>query len=229
MKTIGLLGGIGPQATMALVERIHHHAQQIIPSKGNSGYPPLNVHYFRSAPVQVGEDMKPMEPMQPNPRFLEAAKILGAHSDFLILGANGPHAFQSEVEQSAGVELLSMVELAVKEIENRDWQNVGLLGLGVPQIYVDLLQSSAIEYSLLSEGLRGRLDQAIFKVMEGRAGNAEAAIAQEAIAEFRRLGVDGILLGCTEVPLLLKEAASEQDLIDPGELLARAAVERAIA
>jgi aspartate/glutamate racemase len=42
MKTIGVLGGIGPQATMDFEQRLHQAPQRLIPRRGNSGYPPLN-------------------------------------------------------------------------------------------------------------------------------------------------------------------------------------------
>ena len=47
MKTIGVLGGLGPQATMDFEERIHTVSQQLIPQHGNSGYPPMVVYYYR--------------------------------------------------------------------------------------------------------------------------------------------------------------------------------------
>jgi aspartate racemase len=47
MKTIGVLGGLGPQATMDFEQRIHRVAQQLIPPLGNSGYPPMVVYYCR--------------------------------------------------------------------------------------------------------------------------------------------------------------------------------------
>ncbi|MFZ4663434.1 MAG: hypothetical protein ACOYNY_40890 [Caldilineaceae bacterium] len=53
MKTIGVLGGIGPQATMDFEQRLHQAAQRLIPRRGNSGYPPLVVYYHRRPPVLI--------------------------------------------------------------------------------------------------------------------------------------------------------------------------------
>ena len=46
MKTIGILGGLGPQATMDLEMHIHNISQQLIPKEKNSGYPPMVVQYY---------------------------------------------------------------------------------------------------------------------------------------------------------------------------------------
>jgi aspartate/glutamate racemase len=69
MKTIGALGGIGPQAMMDFVARVHRVSQQRIPQLAISGYPPLVVFYFREAPVLLTNDGKPVPPLRPNPRF----------------------------------------------------------------------------------------------------------------------------------------------------------------
>jgi aspartate racemase len=50
MQTIGVLGGLGPQATMDFEARVHQVAQRLIPPRGNSGYPPMVVYYHRRPP-----------------------------------------------------------------------------------------------------------------------------------------------------------------------------------
>jgi aspartate racemase len=65
--------------------------------------------------------------------------------------------------------------------------------------------------------------------MEGRAGRDADDIAREALDALRARAVDGIVLGCTEIALLLGETdKSAPDLLDPLELLAEAAVEHAV-
>jgi RNA polymerase sigma factor (sigma-70 family) len=55
VKTIGVLGGIGPQATMDFERRLHRVAQRLLPQRGNTGYPPMVVHYHRRPPFVMGE------------------------------------------------------------------------------------------------------------------------------------------------------------------------------
>jgi aspartate racemase len=74
-----------------------------------------------------------------------------------------------------------------------------------------------------------KLDAAIIKVMEGRDDAESAEIAREAIATLHAKNVDGILLGCTEIPLLLHEHADDPDLVNPAQILAEAAVRYASA
>jgi aspartate racemase len=64
--------------------------------------------------------------------------------------------------------------------------------------------------------------------MAGQAGPEESRLAVEAVETLRAREVDGIILGCTEIPLLLGDAAQAPDLINPAQLLAEAAVRFAI-
>lgn len=228
MKTIGILGGIGPQATMALVERIHIHAQRRIPPSANAGYPPMIVHYCRFAPVLLDKSGNPLEPLEPDPRFLKAAEQLGTLSDFLLIGANAAHLLQADVERSSSCQVLSMIDVTLAEVQRKGWRYVGLVGLGRPTVYIDPFGDRGIEYHLVSEGLQTRLDPAILRVMEGTNTMQDPSIAAAALAELRGGNVDGIILGCTELPFLLPDEVDAADVIDPGDLLAEAAVVHAI-
>ncbi|HUS13951.1 MAG TPA: amino acid racemase [Chloroflexia bacterium] len=229
MKTIGVLGGISPQATMDFEARLHAVAQQLIPQEGNRGYPPLVVYYHRNAPVVIDEHSLPLFPIQPDPAFLDAARRLGTWADFLVITANAPHLLQPAIEEAAGKPVLSMVTLVLDAVRQRGWTRVGLLGLGEPRVYQQPLEALGLAYEILPAAERAPLDQAIIALMEGRADAGTQAVARTAVASLRTRGVDGVVLGCTEIPLLLQDDAQAPDLINPIGLLAEAAVRRALA
>jgi aspartate racemase len=228
MKTIGVLGGIGPQATMDLEVRIHRAAQRLIPPHFNSSYPPMIVYYCRHAPVLVTDTGMPQLPLRPDPRLLEAAKRLGGLADFLVIASNGAHRFQAEIEQAAGRKVVSMIEATLEEVQRRQWKRVGVLGLGDPVIYTEPLGRLGITCETVEAASRAALDGAVFRLMEGRDDAESAAAARAAVADLRARRVDGVVLGCTEIPLLLREAVEAADLINPAERLAEAAVRAAM-
>lgn len=228
MKTIGVLGGLGPQATMDFEARVHRVAQRLIAPNAGSGYPPMVVYYCRHAPVLLTEKGAPQLPLRPDPRLFEAAKKLAGLADFLVIPSNTPHLFQAEIEQAAGCKVLSMVEATLGEVRRRRWKHVGVLGLGDPVVYTRPLGQLGIASEAVDAGPRAALDQAIFRLMEGRDDADSADAAQRAVAALRAKGVEGVILGCTEIPLLLREAADAADLINPAQLLAEAAVRAAL-
>jgi aspartate racemase len=225
VKTIGVLGGLGPQATMDFEARLHRAAQRVIPPHLNTGYPPMVVWYCRHPPVVVTEDGRPELPLRADPRLLDAARRLGQMADFLVIPSNTPHALQPEIERAAGRPVVSMVVAAIDEVRRRGWKRVGVAALGQPVFYTEPLARLGIACETLDAPARDALDPAIFRVMEGRDTAEDKAAARAAVKQLRARGVDGIILGCTELPLLLGAAADEDpDLLNPAELLATAAI-----
>jgi aspartate racemase len=229
VKTIGVLGGFGPQATMDFERRVHQVSQQLLPARGNSGYPPIVVHYCRHPPVLLDVDGNTRRPIQPDPRLLQAARTLGQLADFLVVTSNGVHLLQPELEQAADRPILSMIEVTLAEVARRGWRRVGVLTYTTPLVYAQALEQRGILWEGVDAALQAPLDKAIMAVMEGQAGTQEIEHARRAVQELRGRGVDGIILGCTEIPLLLQDDLDAPDLLNPTALLAEAAVRHAIA
>jgi aspartate racemase len=227
MKTIGVLGGIGPQATIDFEARVHAAAQACIPPRFNEGYPPMVTVYMRHAPVRV-KDGLPVKPLELDPRILEAASKLGCWADLIVIPSNTPHFFLEDIAREAGRPVLSMVDVTLRELSRRGALPVGLVGLGIPQVYVQRFDAEKIPYCVASPALREKLDDAILRLMEGRADDRARRAATAAVAEVRDQGAAVTVLGCTEIPLLMGDAAEATDLVNPSGLLARAAVELAL-
>ncbi|HEV8506727.1 MAG TPA: amino acid racemase [Chitinophagaceae bacterium] len=228
MKTIGIIGGIGPQATVDLEMRIHKVAQQVLPQAQNGGYPPMIVEYYRHPPIVVNENNFPVFPLQIDPRLLAVAKNLGTMSDFLVLPTNGVHRFQNEIESASGRKLLSIIDATMDEVKKRQWKKVGVLGLMTLEIYTRRLTEMGIPFETVSDDLQKKIDKTIFSVMEGRDDENDRAIMLEALTELRNKNVDGIIPGCTEIPLILGKEMDASDLVNPVQLLAEAAVKFAM-
>jgi aspartate racemase len=227
MKTIGVVGGLGPQATMDFESRVHLVSQRLIPQSANSGYPPMVVYYHRHAPFMTDEHHKPILPFQLEPHLKVVLGKLGEMVDFLVITANGPHILRDFIEEASGREVLSIIDVTVEEVRRRGWQRVGVLALGEPKVYQPALSRAGIACEALpgeTGGLRDKLDNAIIQLMAGQAGPEGRELAVEAVEALRARGVHGIILGCTEIPLLLGDTAQAPDLINPAQLLAESAV-----
>jgi aspartate racemase len=227
MKTIGVLGGLGPQATMDFEARVHRVAQELIPQHGNQGYPPMVVIYFREPPVLLPADGSAPTTLPPvNPRLLEVAQRLGAWADFLVITANGVHLFQEEIERSAGRKVLSMVDATVAEVQRRGLRHVGIVDFRpVPiSVYPRPLENAGIRWTFVPDNMLAPLYGAVLAVDEGRTDVEGFQIARAGVAYLRMQDVDGIILACTEIPFMLDAPDAEADIINPLQLLAEATV-----
>ena len=230
MKTIGVLGGLGPQATMDFEARLHAVAQRIIPQQGNTGHPPLIVYYHRRPPFAMQDERTPVLPLQPDLDLLQAARWLGTYADFLVIAANGPHIIQTEIEQAAGRKVLSMIEATLEHIQQRGWRKIGVLGFGDPgvPVYTRPLGRFNLVFELITPELQGPLNIAVIRLWEGHVNVEDTHAVREAVAHLRANHVDGIILGCTELPLLLGTYADAPDLVNPAQHLAEAAIRFAL-
>jgi aspartate racemase len=102
------------------------------------------------------------------------------------------------------------------------------VGLGEPTIYTVALDALSIPYETLSPELRDALDARVFAYYEGVETHESHKAALNAVEYLRARGCDGIVLGCTEIPLLLWDRADAPDLVNPTELLAESAVRLAM-
>ena len=231
MKTIGVIGGLGPQATMDFVAKIHQVSQKLIKQEANAGYPPLFVYYYRHHPMLLADDGSIPEILRPDPRLLQAAKQVGQISDFLVMPTNFTHFFQKEIEKASGRKVLSIIEETLKEVERLKPKKVGIIALGLTsknKLYQDPLDQLGIETEELPNNIADELDKSIFSLMEGKEISKINKSAKKAVNYLRDKNVDKIILGCTEIPLLLAKEADKTDIINPANLLAEAAVKYAM-
>ena len=190
--------------------------------------PPTVVWYCRHPPVLLGAEGRPIVPLTADPRLFEAARRLATLADFFVIPSNATHLFQAEIAAAAGIPLVSMIEITAEFVRLAGWRRAGVLGLGEPVVHTRPLGALGIDCEIIDGDARAALDTAIIKLQEGREDDASRAAAHDAVEALRRRGVDGIILGCTEIPLLLGAAADAPDLLNPSQLLAEAAVREAL-
>ena len=222
---MGVLGGMSPQATMDFEARVHRAAQRLVLQDWNRGYPLMVVWYHRQLPVRLGEDRRPIVPMQLDPQLIEAAAWLGKAVDFLAIPCNAAHIGLAEITQAAGCPVLSMIDVTLDDVVCRGATRVGVLGFGgASPLYLEPLRQRGIRCETIDATAQARLDAAIQAVMEGRDDKSDVEAARDAVGMLRARGVQSVVLGCTEIPLLLGDEGEAADLINPAALLAEAAV-----
>lgn len=228
-KTIGVLG-IGAQATLAFETQLHRAAQRVLPPRATFGYPPLVVYHHRGAPIVVKDDLSPDLPMRADPALLDAARWLATRAQLLVLTSNGAHELCDEIQAASGRPIVSMIEATLEEVRRRGWRRVGVLAFfdSSAPVYTRRLRELGIAWESIDAKLQEPLNEAVFRCMEGRENDESRAAVHDAVAALRARGVDGIIPGCTELPILLGDASTASDLVNPSVLLAEAALRRSL-
>ena len=226
-KIIGILGGMGPEATIDLfykiikltpAEKDQDHLRIIIDN--NPKIPD------RSAAI-LGKGEDPLPALQETAKNLEKA---GAN--FIIIPCNTAHYFLPSIQESVKIPVLNMIEETAKETQKRNSsiKKTGLLasiGTYKAEIYNKYFKKYNIEVISPEEKDKEEVMRVIYAV---KAGNLSEEVKKSIISIAQKLidkGAEAIIAGCTEIPLILKEENFSVPLIDPTQVLAKAAVKKA--
>ena len=161
-----------------------------------------------------------------------AKKVEKAGADFLIMCSNTLHKVADEISSRIGIPLLSIVDATAEEIKAKGIKKVGLLGTHVTMnesYYRDRLAGFGIEAIVPDE--RGKeiinriiMDELSFKELKKSSLRESKGVIKKLIVN----GAEGIILGCTELPLLIKQRDVEVPVFDTTLIHAIAAAKKAI-
>lgn len=161
-----------------------------------------------------------------------ARKLATSGADFLICPDNTIHQAFCYVEARSPLPWLHIAEVVAAEACARKWQRVGLMGtawLVDSEVYPGRLAAHGIECVRPTDAQRDEIDRIIMdELVYGVFKPASVACFQDLIHAFKQQSCDAVVLGCTEIPLVIHDGNSPLPTLDSTRLLARAALERAI-
>ncbi len=161
-----------------------------------------------------------------------AEKAARAGADFIICPDNTIHQAYDRAVQISSLPWLHIAEEVAAEAAQRQYRRVGLLGtryLMEGPVYPPKLTTRNLEVEIPGEHSLGRIHQIIInEVIHGHLTSASRCYLMEVIWQMREQGCDAVILGCTELPLLIKQKYAALPLLDSTRILAKAALRRAI-
>jgi aspartate racemase len=221
MKRIGILGGISPESTRLYYEHIvkAYHAR-----RGDYSYPEIvifSLNFQRFTDLEnrgdtegyVAEIMAGIEALQQ------------AGVAFVLMAANSPHAAYDIIAQRASVPILSIVDVTLDQAQRLGLKRLLLLGIKFTmqaRFYPDACARRGIELLLPAGEEQDEIDHIIFQELAaGRVLRASRDRLLEIIAGY---DVDGVILGCTELPMILEVGDTALPLLNTLTLHAEAAL-----
>ena len=160
----------------------------------------------------------------------EKLKKIGA--DFLICPDNTIHHAMPGVVKRSPLPWLHIAEEVAIEAKSRGMKRLGITGTRLTMegtVYPEVLTKHGIEFRTPSALDRGKVDAIIFDELVNGVFKSEAlGVFRGVIDRLKAEGCDGVVLGCTEIPLLVSPEASSLPTLDSTRILARAALQKAI-
>jgi aspartate racemase len=163
---------------------------------------------------------------------LSAEKVARAGADFIICPDNTIHQAFDRAVQISSLPWLHIAEEVAVEAARRPFHRLGILGtryLMEGPVYPGRLSSKYLDCRIPEPDDRRRIHEIIIdEVIHGRISSASRCYLMEIIGRFKEQGCDAVVLGCTELPLLITSKYSPLPLLDSTRILARAALRRTV-
>jgi aspartate racemase len=160
-----------------------------------------------------------------------AHKLARAGADFLICPDNTIHAALPGIIARSPLPWLPIAEVVAEEAERRGYRQLGITGtrfLVASDVYPRALGARQLRYQRPTEAEREEVDRIIMEeLVRGVFAPAAVAYLQGVIRRMAAGGCDAVVLGCTEIPLLIGDHNASLPTLDSTRLLARAALRRA--
>jgi len=227
VKHIGIVACSAEGAALCY-KTICIEAQEIL---GEYSHPEITMHtpsfseYMRH--IYAGDWEKVADLM------VHSAKIVSnAGADFAISPDNTIHQAYNIMISKSPIPWLHIAEVVGKQAKKRGFRNLAVLGtkyLMTSTIYVDALNKFDITCQIPNEDDRLKIDNIIFKeLVNGIFLEKSRVYFNDVIQRLKELGCDAVVLGCTEIPLIVDPNNCPLPSLDSTRLLARAAIKKAI-
>jgi aspartate racemase len=229
MKTIGLVGGMSWESTLEYYRIINETVKEKLGGFHSGQIVLYSVDFAAIEDLQQRGEWDRMAEM-----LVEAfRRIAAAGADFGLLCTNTMHKVFDEIRKNVRIPLVHIADVAGRAITARGLRRVGLLGTRFTmeqEFYKGKLTSDyGIDVLIPDEEERQAIHTIIYnELCLGQVKDASREAFKKIIARLEDRGAQGIVLGCTEIPLLVKQEDHRLPLFDTTDLHARAAVDLAL-
>ena len=224
MKTIGLLGGMTCESTVPYYRIINHCVNERLGGEHSAKL------------ILYSVDFEEIEILQTEERWDEAGRILGelaarlegAGADFLVLCTNTMHKVVPLIESHVRIPLLHIVDVTARAIAQQGFHRVGLLGTRFTMeqsFYRSRLENPhGLEVLIPPEADRLEVHRIVVEELAGgKLLDSSRTEYLRIIDDLAARGAEGVILGCTEIPLLVQAQDTKVPVFDTTTLHARAA------
>jgi aspartate racemase len=208
MKKIGIIGGLGPEATIDYYKEIINAFKN---EKGDLNYPEIIIYSVNMSEfISLMKEKKYDQVTTLLLEKIEGLKMAGA--EFAAISANTPHLLFDRIKEKCGIPMISIVEAACNESLKQGYKRTGLFGTAFTMeasFYNDIFKKQGIEVILPDKEDRDLINHMLFSEIELGIFKDDTRLMLIGLIEkmVQQQHIDSLILGCTEFPLILKESS----------------------
>lgn len=229
MKTIGLIGGMSWESSVVYYNIINKKVREILGGFHCAKSIMVTVEFAEIQRLQHAEDWKALDEI-----MVKAAKQLeAAGADFVVLGTNTMHLCSPVIIENISIPFLHIAEATGMKIAEMGLKKVALLGTRFTMekdfYKTYIFNKFGIEVIIPDETEREQIHNTIYReLVQGLIKDESRKTFQQIIANLEKRGAEGVILGCTEIPSLIKQTDVKIPVFDTTAIHAEKAVEWAL-
>ena len=215
MKKIGLVGGTGPESTIMYYKKLNTEIDRLTDGKTMPDIAIESVNFRRAWDYVVQDRFD----LLTDYLFEKVNSLIAGGAEIISLSAVTMHAVYRELEKRSGIKLVSIPKAVSDEIVSKDIKKIGLLGtvFTMEQDYMkNDLVNAGVQVTVPNSNERELIGKRIFEELEN------GIVKQSTLLEFTDIinrmnkedGIEGVILGCTELPLILNSENSPVQCFD---------------
>jgi aspartate racemase len=228
MKTIGLIGGTGWVSTIEYYRLINEGVNKILGGQNTARCCIYSFNYADIDALNQKEDHASVCNLVKD----AAMELKAASADCLVLCANTLHMFYEEIADAVQLPVIHIADATADEIKKQKITNIGLMGTKFTMemdFYKSRLLNAGIESKVPDKSERLFIHNTIVnELLKGIFLKESKKRFLEIIEKLKLEGVEGIILGCTEIPLIIKEEDVDLPIFNTLEIHAKAVVDFAL-
>lgn len=206
IKTIGILGGMGPNASAVFYQQLINHCQNNYLAIQDNEFPPiiiqsLTLDGFDESGIVDFDLVK-------NQLICGVKKLEKSGADLIVMACNSVHYFYSDLQKSVNVPIINLIEIMTQKVESLEIEKVGILS-SESTAKLKMFEKEFAKKKIKTIGVgpedQIKLNHIIEAVMAGQHGLKEKRILKSIITKQKKLGAQAIILGCTELPLVVND------------------------
>jgi aspartate racemase len=229
MKKIGLIGGMSWESTLLYYELINKKVKAILGGLHSANCVIESVDFSEIAELQAKDDWKALDELMIN----RARSLEGAGAELLMICANTMHLCVEAIGQATTIPIVHIAEVTADQIKEAQLEKVALLGTKFTMerdFFKNILMDKGIDVIVPGQRDRDLVHEIIYKeLVRGEITLASKKIYLEIIDDLKEKGAQGIILGCTEIPLLIGPEDTDIPLFNTTKIHAEKTVELALA
>jgi len=228
MRTIGIIGGMSWESSAHYYALINRGIRDALGPPHSARIVMDSVDFGEVEPLQRAGEWDALGDML----AASARRLEAAGADFLVLATNTMHKLADRIEAATSLDLLHICDPAAEAIRRAGHARVGLLGTAFTMeqaFYRERLEAEGLAVIVPEAADRAEIHRVIYEeLVAGRFLEPSRAAYRGVIARLAERGAEGVVLGCTEIGLLVAPEDSALPLFDTTALHAEAAVNRAL-